>query len=433
MDWQSYYAQRCVTAEEAAAKISSGQHILYGHAVAQPTALSDALVRNKDAYRDVGIIHMVCMGNGDYCKAEMAQNFRHIAMFLGERTKEVIAEGRGDFVPTHLSQVPEMLRSGLLPVDVFACQVSVPDKHGYVSLGCSVDYNKQAVDSAPVVIAQVNAHMPRTMGDTFVHVSEIDWFIEKTEPLIELPRAQISETEIALGRNIAALIDDGSTLQMGIGSLPDAVLMFLKDKNDLGIHSEMISDGTMELMKAGNVTGKRKTLFPKKALITFFMGSRAFYEFTDYNPAIHMLPADIVNDVAVIGQNDNMVAINSCVQVDMQGQIASESVGPVQISGTGGQVDFIRGARRSRGGKSIIAIASTARNGTVSKIVPQLDEGSVVTTLRTDVDYVVTEFGAAALRGKTLRDRARALIEVAHPDFRSELIKEYERRYSFKY
>lgn len=433
MDWQTYYKNRRITAEEAAAKITSGQRILYGHAVAQPTALNEALIRNKDAYRNVGIIHMVCMGEGEYCEPEMATHFRHTAMFAGARTKDAIAQGRGDYIPTHLSQVPVLIGNGLLSIDFFSCQVSPPDKHGYVSLGCSVDYGKQAIKTAPTVIVQVNANMPHTMGDTFVHVSEIDWFIDHTAPLIELHRAQISETEIALGRNIASLIDDGSTLQLGIGSLPDAVLMFLKDKNDLGIHSEMISDGVMELMRAGNITGKCKTVFPEKAVITFFMGTRELYEFADYNPAFHMMTADIVNDDSLIGQNDNMVAINSCVQVDLQGQVASESVGFTQISGTGGQVDFIRGARRSKGGKSIIAISSTAKKGTVSKIVPLLDDGSAVTTLRTDVDFVVTEFGIAALRGKTLRDRAKALIEIAHPDFRPALIQEYERRFFATY
>ena len=430
MDWQSYYQARCMTADSAASLIRSGQNILYGHAVGEPSAFSAALVRNKDALENVGIIHMVCMGSGAYCAPDMAPHFHHTAMFVGSRTREAVASGQGDFIPTHLSQVPHLIRSGLLPLDVFACQVSPPDAHGYVSLGVSVDYGKAAVAAAPVVIAQVNAHMPRTMGDSFVHVSEIDHFIEHSAPLIELPRPQISETETRIGRHIAALIDDGATLQLGIGSLPDATLMFLRDKNDLGIHSEMISDGVMALMQAGVITGKRKSLYPNKAVVTFLMGTRALYDYVDSNPAFLALPADQVNDPALIGQNDAMVAVNSCVQVDLYGQIASESVGDVQISGTGGQVDFIRGAARSKGGKAVIAIPSTARNNTVSKIVPSLDPGAAVTTLRTDVDHIVTEYGVAALRGKTLRDRAKALINIAHPDFQPELIKEYDRRFS---
>ncbi len=429
MDWRTYYDQHCLSADEAAAGIRSGQNILYGHAIAEPTAFSDALVRNHAAYQDVGIIHMVCMGQAHYCKPEMAPHFRHTATFVGPRTKDAVASGRGDYVPTHLSQMPHLIRSGLLPVDVYACQVSVPDAHGYVSLGTSVDYGRAAVESAATVIVQVNANMPRTMGDSFVHVSAIDRFIRHDAPLIELERPRISETEQRIGRHIAGLIEDGCTLQLGIGSLPDAVLLFLKDKNDLGIHSEMISDGVMELMKAGVITGKRKTLHPGKAVITFLMGSRDLYSFVDYNPAFMLLPCDYVNDAAVIARNDAMVAINSCVQVDFQGQIAAESVGEVQISGTGGQVDFMRGAACSRNGKSIIAIASTARGGRVSKIVPYLDHGAAVTTARTDADYVVTEYGVAALRGRLLRRRAAALIDIAHPDFQPELIKEYNRRF----
>ena len=429
MNWHTYYTSRLLSADAAAALITSGQTILYGHAIAEPTAFSDALVRNHAAYSNVGIVHMVCMGKGDYCKPEMAPHFRHNATFAGARTKDAIASGRGDYTPTHLSQMPYLIRSGLLGVDVYACQVSAPDAHGYVSLGTSVDYGQAAVESAATIIAQVNPNMPRTMGDSFVHVSDIDYFIEHPMPLMELPRPTISDVEQRIGRHIATLIDDGCTLQLGIGSLPDAVLLFLKDKNDLGIHSEMISDGVMELMLAGVITGKRKTLHKNKAVITFLMGTRDFYSFVDYNPAFQIMPCDYVNDSAVIAMNDNMVAINSCVQIDLQGQVASESVGGVQISGTGGQVDFMRGAARSRNGKSIIAIASTARDGKVSKIVPYLDKGAAVTTARTDVDYVVTEHGIAALRGKTLRARARALIDIAHPDFRQELAEEYDRRF----
>jgi len=429
MDWHTYYQQRTISADEAAAKIQSGQSIVFGHAIAEPTAFKDALVRNHQAYSGVEIIHMVCMGQAEYCRPDMAAHFRHNAIFAGARTKDAIAQGRGDYTPSHFSHVPYLYRSGLVPVDVFSAQVSEPDAHGYVSLGVSVDYAPAAIEAAKTVIVQVNPEMPRTMGDSFVHVSDIDWFIHQPMPLVELGRPAISETEQRIGKHIASLIDDGCTLQLGIGSLPDAVLLFLKDKNDLGIHSEMVSDGVMELMQAGVITGRRKTLHPKKAVVTFFMGTKELYTFLDYNPAFQIMPVEYVNDPYVIAQNDNLVCINSCVQVDLQGQVASESVGDVQISGSGGQVDFIRGAARAKNGKSIIAINATARGGTVSKIVPYLDHGAAVTTLRTDVDYVVTEFGIAALRGKTLRARARALIDIAHPDFRGELGREYDRRF----
>jgi 4-hydroxybutyrate CoA-transferase len=325
-----------------------------------------------------------------------------------------------------------MIRRMKGSLDVFLGHVSPPDKNGFCSFGVSVDYERAAMETAALKIVQVNDQMPRALGDSFVHVSEIDFFVEHSAPIIELGRPTLTEVEKAIGRNCASLIRDGDTLQLGIGSLPDAVLLFLKDKKDLGIHSEMISDGVMELMKAGVITNRRKNYHTGKAVLTFAMGSREFYEFMDDNPVFQVMGADYVNDPYVIGKNDNMVSINSSVEVDFTGQICSESVGPKQISGTGGQVDFIRGATLSKGGKSIIAISSTAQGGKKSKIVPCFAAGTVVTCGRCEPDYIVTEYGIAYLKGKCVRQRAKDLIKIAHPDFREELAAAWEDMFKMK-
>lgn len=322
-----------------------------------------------------------------------------------------------------------------MPVDVALIQVSKPDEHGYCSFGVSSDYTKPAADCAKIVIAEVNKQMPRTMGNSFIHVSDMDFIVESDHPIIELPLPKIGEVEKAIGRNCAELVEDGSTLQLGIGAIPDAVLLFLKDKKDLGIHSEMISDGVVELVEAGVITNKNKTLHPGKSVVTFLMGTKRLYDYADNNPAVEMYPVSYVNDPKVIMQNNQMVSINSCVQVDFYGQVASESIGAKQISGVGGQVDFVRGASMSLDGKgkSIIAMPSTASKGKVSRIVPMLDEGAPVTTSRNDVDYIVTEYGIAHLKGKTNKGRARALINIAHPDFREELAVEFQNRFNCEF
>lgn len=308
-------------------------------------------------------------------------------------------------------------------------QVSPPDHSGYCSLGVSVDYTMTTAKHAKTVIAQVNSSMPRTLGDSFLHVSEIHAFVEHNAPLIELKPPSITEVEQKIGDNCAALIADGDTLQLGIGSLPDAVLHALKDKKDLGIHSEMISDGVVELVDSGVINCSRKTLHQGKIVVSFLMGTPRLYDFVHDNPMVYMAPVEYTNDPYVIRKNDNMISINSCVQVDLYGQVCSESVGLKQISAVGGQVDFVRGANMSKGGKSIIAMPSTAAGGRISKIVAQLDEGAAVTTNRNDVNYIVTEYGVAKLKGRTLRERAKALIEIAHPDFRPALKECYEKRF----
>ncbi|HHY90173.1 MAG TPA: acetyl-CoA hydrolase/transferase family protein [Clostridiales bacterium] len=433
MSWKELYKSKLVSAEEAVKHIKSGDRVVLGHAVGEPLELVDAMVKNKDSYENVEIVHMVAMGKGEYTAPGMEPHFRHNAIFVGGRTRKAVNEGRADYTPCFFHEVPKMFREGYLPVDVALIQVSPPDQHGYCSFGVSVDYTKPAAEAAKLVIAEVNDQMPRTMGDSFIHVSQLDYIVETSRPIIELPPPKIGDVEKAIGENCASLIEDGSTLQLGIGAIPDAILLFLKDKKDLGIHSEMISDGVVELVEAGVINNSKKSINRGKSVVTFLMGTKKLYDYVHDNPAVAMHPVNYVNDPYVVAQNYKMVSINSCIQVDLMGQVASESIGLKQFSGVGGQVDFVRGASIAKDGKSIIAMPSTASQGKISRIVPFLDEGSAVTTSRNDVHYVVTEYGIAELRGKTLKQRARALIEIAHPDFRDQLIEEYERRFFCKF
>ncbi|MCG8485046.1 MAG: 4-hydroxybutyrate CoA-transferase [Clostridia bacterium] len=433
MNWNDLYKSKLTTAKEAVKHIKSGDRVVFGHAVGEPKELVDAMVENHKQYENVEIVHMVAMGKGEYTKPEMAPHFRHNAIFVGGCTREAVADGRGDYTPVFFHEVPKLFKGGLLPVDVALVQVSTPDKHGYCSLGVSVDYTKAAVETAKMVIAEVNDQMPKTYGETFVHVSELDYLVETSNPIIELPPPRIGDVEKAIGENCASLIEDGSTLQLGIGAIPDAVLLFLKDKKDLGIHSEMFSDGVLELYEAGVVTNSKKALHKGKMIVTFLMGTKRLYDFIDNNPIVEMYPVDYVNDPVVVMKNSKMVAINSCIQVDFMGQVVSDSIGIKQFSGVGGQVDFVRGAAMAKDGKAIIAMPSTAAKGKVSRITPFIDHGSAVTTSRNDVDYVVTEFGIAPLKGQTLQQRARNLINIAHPDFRDELAVEFEKRFNTKF
>ncbi|MDR2909426.1 MAG: 4-hydroxybutyrate CoA-transferase [Oscillospiraceae bacterium] len=429
MDWKALYKERLVTADHAVHRIQSGNRISVGHACGEPTYLVDALVQNRERLRDVEITHMVAMGKADYAQPGMEAHFRHISQFVGGATRGTVKAGHGDFIPCFFSRIPYQLDTTLKP-DVAMIQVSPPDRHGYCSLGVSVDYAKHSVEVAPLVIAQVNKNMPRTHGDCFVHVSELDVIVEQDTPLIELPPPKITDVERAIGENCASLIKDGDCLQLGIGAIPDAVLLFLKDKKNLGIHSEMFSDGVVELVEAGVINNSRKNLHRGKMVATFLMGTRRLYDFVDDNPTVAMYPATYTNDPLVAGQNDNLVSVNSCVQIDLLGQVCSETVGMTQISAVGGQVDFVRAAAISKGGRSIIAMPSTAAKGTISKIVPVLDEGAAVTTSRNDVEYVVTEYGVADLKYHTMRDRARMLIGIAHPDFRDSLKAAFEKRFN---
>ncbi len=430
MSWKEVYAGKICTADEAVGHIKSGDRVVVAHACAEPVVLTDAMVENaeKYGYENVEVVHMVAMGKAGYCAEGMEKHFRHNGLFLGGSTKGAIEAGRGDFTPIFFSQVPELLAT-TLPVDVALLQVSEPDEHGYCSFGVSCDYTKAAAENAKIRIAQINKNMPRVLGDNFIHISQLDHIVVEDSPLIQLPPPKIGDVQKRIGENIASLVRDGDCLQLGIGAIPDAVLLFLKDKKDLGIHSEMFSDGVVELIEAGVVTNERKQIDKGQCVATFLMGTDRLYDYVNNNPAVRMAPVDYVNDPRVICQNDNVVSINSCVEVDLMGQVCSEAIGLKQISGVGGQVDFVRGATMSKGGRTIITMPATAAKGTISKIVPFLANGAAVTTSRCDVDYVVTEYGIAQLHGRTLRERAKQLIAIAAPEFREELQKEFKNRF----
>jgi 4-hydroxybutyrate CoA-transferase len=412
-----------MSAEMALKQVKNGDRVVVGHACGEPPTLVDALVARAPELKDVEIVHMVAMGPAKYAQPGMEGSFRHNSLFVGAATRKAVSEGRALHTPCFFSEIPRLFRERILPVDVTLMEVSPPDDEGFCSYGVSVDYMVASANSDRVTIAQVNRFMPWTVGEK-IHLDEIDCIVEKDEPIIELKPSVIGDTERAIGENVSKLIEDGSTLQLGIGGLSDALLLFLKNKKDLGIHTEMFSDGVVELAKAGVVTNRKKTIHTGKFVACFLMGTRKLYDFVDHNDDVLMRPVDYTNDPCIIGQHEKMVSINSALQVDMMGQVNAEMIGRNQFSGIGGQVDFVRGCSRSKGGKSIIAIPSTAARGKVSRIVVRLDEGSAVTTSRNDVHLIVTEYGVADLRGKCIRDRARALIGIAHPEFRDSLAKQ---------
>ncbi len=428
MNWKDIYKERLTTAEEAVKHIPSNSRVVTGHAAGEPTVVVDAMIDNYLQYENVEVVHMVAMGSCGYCRPEMKGHLRHNALFVGGGTREAVNDGRADFSPVFFYQVPKLFKNQL-PVDVAIIQVSKPDEHGNLSFGISCDFTKPAANQAKLVIAQVNDQMPRTFGDNFIHVSEVDYIVEVSKPLLELPAPVIGDVERAIGENCAKLIEDGSTLQLGIGAIPDAVLLSLKDKKDLGIHSEMFSDGVVDLYNLGVINNSKKSIHKGKMVVTFLMGTKKLYDFVDDNPTVELYPVDYVNNPLVVMQNSKMVSINSCLQVDLMGQVCAECIGLKQFSGVGGQVDYIRGTAMAEDGTAIIAMPSTASKGKLSRIVPFLDHGSAVTTSRNDVQYIVTEYGIADLRGKNLKQRAKSLIAIAHPDFRDELYREYEIRF----
>ena len=422
-DWKEKYSRKIMTAEAALKEVKDNYRVVVGHACGEPPTLVDALVVRAPELKNVEIVHMVAMGPAKYAQPGMEGHFVHNSLFVGASTRKAVSEGRALHTPCFFHEIPRLFTWGILPVDVTLMQVSPPDNEGWCSLGVSVDYTLASARNDKVTIAQMNKFMPRTLGER-IHLDELDCIVEVDEPLIELKPPNIGETERAIGGNVASLIEDGSTLQMGIGAIPDAVLLFLKGKKDLGIHSEMFSDGLVALAEAGVVTNRKKTINTGKFVATFLMGTRKLYDFVDNNPDVLMRPVDYTNDPFVIGQHEKMVAINSALQVDMMGQVNAEMIGRNQFSGVGGQVDFVRGTSRSKGGKAIIALPSTASGGKVSRIALELDRFAAVTTSRNDVHFVVTEYGVAELRGKCIRDRANALIAIAHPDFREGLAKQ---------
>ena len=429
--WKDYQKANSLSAENAVKLVHSSNTVVFSHACGEPKQLPGELVKRSAELKDVKIIHMVPMGPALYCQKGMESSFRHIALFSGSPTRKAIEEGRADYLPCFFSQIPALFGSQI-DVDVAMITVSPPDDHGYCSLGVSVDYTRKAVEVAKTVIAEINPHMPRTHGESFLHVDDIDWFVDVNEPLYELKSAVISETECNIGRHVAELIEDNACLQLGIGGIPDAVLANLGNFKDLGIHSEMISNGVKDLVEKGVITCRKKNLHAGKIVVTFMMGNQSFYQWANDNPMIEMHPVDYVNNPFVIGQNHHLVSINSAIEVDLLGQVCADTIGPCQFSGVGGQVDFVRGARISPGGKAIIALPSTARDDELSRITLSLKQGSAVTTSRNDVDYIVTEYGIASLRGKTVHERMKALINIAHPKFQEELERSAYDLYGYK-
>ncbi|MGA3089612.1 MAG: acetyl-CoA hydrolase/transferase C-terminal domain-containing protein [Terriglobales bacterium] len=421
MPWEIDYAKKLQTADEALRCVESGMRVYIQPGCAEPEALVEALIRRGPCVHDVEIVHMMTMGGADYVAPEMAAHFRHNAMFIGANVREAINEGRADYTPIYLSEIEGLFETGAMPLDVALIEVSPPDSHGFCSFGIGVDTTLTAAKCARRVIAQINSHMPRTYGDSFIHVNDIDVVVESSRPLCAMKPAEITDLHRAIARNVAALIEDGSVLQTGIGGIPDAVLPFLGDRKDLGIHSELVSDGVIPLIESGVITGARKNFKPRKIILGFALGSKKLFDFVDNNPIFEFHPTAYTNDPGLIARNDNMVAINSALQVDLTGQVCSDSIGTHFYSGIGGQVDFLRGASRSKHGKPIIAISATAKSGKISRIVPMLSPGAGVVTSRGLIRYVVTEYGVAYLHGKSIRQRALALIEIAHPKFREEL------------
>jgi acyl-CoA hydrolase len=428
MSWVDEYKKKLVSAEEAVSDIKSGQRVYISGNAATPYVLVKSLSARKDELKDVELVHVLLLGDDPFSRPEMQGHFRHNSLFVGPADRKAINEGRADYVPIFLHQIPNLFYSGQMPLDVALLHLSSPDEHGFMSYGVEVLCSKAAAETAKKVIAQVNEQMPRVLGDSFIHVSRIDKIVEVSEPLPELKKKPFSDVEKKIGGYVADLIDDCSTLQLGIGGIPDAVLAALKDRQDLGIHTEMVSDGVMEAIESGVITGAKKTSHPYKVILTFLLGSKKLYDFADNNPVFEAHPTDYTNHPFIVSQNDNMVAINSAIEVDITGQVCSDSIGKFIYSGFGGQVDFIRGAAHSKGGKPIIALPSTAQKGKISRIVPFLKKGAGVVTTRADVTFVVTEYGVAYLHGKNLQERTIALINIAHPKFRDELIKEAKAR-----
>ncbi|MDR1945790.1 MAG: 4-hydroxybutyrate--acetyl-CoA CoA transferase [Desulfovibrio sp.] len=391
-------------------------------AAGQPKSTMDALGRRIRELDGIGIAQLVTITKElPYLDEGAVEKVDFTTSYCGARTRDHVNKGTGAFAPVFLKDFPRMYSTEYDPT-VALVQVSPPDKHGYVSLGVAVDQNKASAEHAKVVIAEVNPQMPRCHGDCFLHVSQLTHIVEYDHPMLEIPRPVITDVERSIGEHVASLVRDGDCLQLGIGSIPDAAVLFLKDKKHLGIHTEMFSDSVVDLVESGAIDNSAKTLHKGKMVSAFLMGTRRLYDFVDDNPTVWMFPCDYTNDPFVISRNDNMVSVNSSVEVDLMGQAASDTIGPRQYSGVGGQIDFIRGALASRNGRAILALPSTTgKNNEISKIVPRLAAGTPVTTTRNDVDYVVTEYGVASLRFKTLRQRAEQLINIAHPDFREEL------------
>lgn len=417
------YRQKLTTADEAVARIQSGWRVFVGSGCAAPLQLVAALSRNAGRFHDIELIQLLAFGSADYITEQNTGHLRHNSFFISEDVRQAVCEGRADYTPIFLSEIPALIRRGQRGNQAALLQVSPPDSHGFCSLGVNVDIQRAALDRARLVIAEVNPRMPRTCGDSHVHLSRFDCLVETDRPILESVAKEPDEVELQIGYHISRLVENGSCLQMGIGTIPSTVLRFIADKRDLGVHTEMFSDALLPLIEEGNITNRLKSVHPGKTITSFVIGTRALYDFVDGNVGVEFHPSDFVNDPRVICANDKVVAINSALQVDLTGQICADSIGYKFYSGIGGQVDFARGAAMSRGGKPIIAIRSTAKDGGISRIVHRIDDGAGVVTSRGDAHYVVSEYGVAYLHGKTIRERALALISIAHPDYRRELLE----------
>ena len=428
-NWREIYQSKLTTANEAIKLIHDGDKVVTGFGCGEPFAIERALVENYENYHDVEIISMLTLGDSPWCRPEMKGRFTLNCLFASQSNRKAISLGVSEFTTSHFYEIPDLIKNYICP-KVAIVMVSPPDEHGYVSFGTTVDYTRGTADYCDIVIAQVNKYMPRTFGNSFMHVRDFSCFVECNEPLPEVKSVDISETEMEIGKYCASLIKDGDCLQLGIGGIPNAVCAQLWDKKDLGLHSELVGDGVVDLLEAGIINNKKKNKNPFRTILGAAFGSEKLNNYINNNPSVELHPINYVNNPSVIAQNDNMVSINSCLQIDLLGQVVSDTVGLNQYSAVGGQVDFVRGATMSKGGRSIIAMPSTAKKGLISRIVPLITEGSAVTTPRNDVNYVVTEYGIAQLKGKTLKERAKALIRIAHPKFRPHLILEYKKRFN---
>jgi len=427
---QRSYEDKRTSLKEALSLIKTGDHIFIGSACGEPQYLVKGLVEKADHLADNEILHVHTLGVAPYTKPIYSERFRLNAFFVGINTREAVAEGRADYTPVFLSELPRLIAKGMVPIDVALIQVTPPDEHGFCSLGVSVEITKTAAEKAKLVIAQVNRQMPRVLGDSFIHISDIDVVVEHDEPILECPRPEQDIISERIARYVSELVEDESTLQVGIGSVPDAVLDALRDKKDLGVHTELLTEGVVDLVEDGVITCAKKTINRGKIIASFAMGTRRLYDFIDNNPMVEFYESDYVNNPFVISQHKKMVAINQALEIDLTGQVCSDSLGYRFYSGLGGQADFMRGAMLSEGGKAITVIPSTAKEGKISRIRTLLSEGAGIVLTRGDVDYVVTEYGVASLRGKTIRERALSLINIAHPKFRNDLLEwAKQRRY----
>ncbi len=409
--------------------IRAGSRIFIGSGAAEPQALISMLIEKGRQIADHETINLIELGTSPFAESVMSKPFKQNAFFIGANVRDAVNEGRAEYTPIFLSELPDLIRSGALKIDVAFIQVAPPDRYGFCSLGVSIDVVKAGAEVAKLVVAEVNSRMPRTLGDSFIHIKDIDYIVESDLPLPEWSPPAIDDVAMKIGQNVARLIRDGATIQSGIGMIPNAILSFLKQKNDLGIHTEMFSDGIIDLVESGVITNRKKTIHNGKIIATFCMGTQRLYDFVHDNPLIEFHPCDYTNDPFVISQNEGMISVNAAIQVDLTGQVCADSIGEYFYSGIGGQVDFVRGAARSKGGKPVIVLPATAKNGKVSRIIPYLDQGAGVVTSRGDVHYVATEYGIVNLHGMNLRERALALISIAHPDFRDDLLNYAKQRH----